>query len=172
MVVINLFGGPGAGKSTTAAGLFFKMKTDEYVRSVELVTEFAKDLVYAGRIKELSSNQLYITAKQYHRMERLRDQVDFVITDSPIIQGMMYTPKNYFSFFKPLLKEMHYSFENFNVYINRVKQYKEYGRTQSQEKSDKIARNVRDFLDTNDIKYHVVNGDSSAPDTIKSLLLI
>ena len=44
MKVINLFAGPGTGKSTTAAGLFYKMKSKGYM--VELVTEFAKDLVY------------------------------------------------------------------------------------------------------------------------------
>lgn len=41
--VINLIGGPGSGKSTTAAGLFFRMKSMG-VRC-ELVTEYAKELV-------------------------------------------------------------------------------------------------------------------------------
>jgi len=172
MIVINLFGGPGAGKSTTAAGLFFKMKNDKYVRSVELVTEFAKDMVYAGRTKELNSNQLYITAKQYSRMERLRGQVDFVIADSPIIQGSMYAPDNYFTFFTPLLRELHHSFDNFNIFINRVKKYKEYGRGQSEKESDELGCNIREFLDSNNLKYYVVDGNKSAPDTIKSLLLI
>ena len=172
MRVINLFGGPGSGKSTASAGLFFKMKMDKHVKSVELVTEFAKDLVYAGRTKELDNNQLYITAKQYSRIQRLRDQVDYVITDSPLIQGLMYTPENYFSFFKPLVKEVYYSFNNFNVFINRVKEFKQHGRGQTEEESDLISRNIRNFLDENNVKYIRVDGDVGAPDTIMSLLLI
>ena len=42
--VINLLGAPGAGKSTAAAGLFYRMKKE--FLSVELVTEYAKDLIY------------------------------------------------------------------------------------------------------------------------------
>jgi hypothetical protein len=64
MKVINLWAGPGAGKSTTAAGLFFLMKLTG--RRVELVTEYAKEVVYdqdPTRIK----NQLLILAKQCSR---------------------------------------------------------------------------------------------------------
>jgi hypothetical protein len=43
MKVINLWAGPGAGKSTTAAGLFLMKLTG---RRVELVTEYAKEVVY------------------------------------------------------------------------------------------------------------------------------
>jgi adenylylsulfate kinase-like enzyme len=41
--VINLFGGPGTGKSTLAAALFTDLKMKGI--NAELVTEFAKDLV-------------------------------------------------------------------------------------------------------------------------------
>lgn len=172
MVVINLFGGPGAGKSSTAAGLFFKMKSDKHVKSVELITEFAKDLVYAERFKELKNNQIYISAKQHHRMEIVRDQVDYLITDSPLLLGLIYKPNNYYNFFEPLLKELYFSFNNFNILLRRVKEYKGYGRTQKEEKAKKIDNEIRELLNKNNIKYHVVNGDISAPDTIKSLLLI
>jgi hypothetical protein len=172
MIVINLFGGPGAGKSTTAAGLFFKMKTDKHVKSVELVTEFAKDMVYAQRMKELSENQLYITSKQHHKMERVRNQVDYLITDSPVLQGLVYTPINYLAFFEPLVKEVYYSFNNFNILLRRVKDFKEYGRTQKEEKAKELDRNIRALLAENNIKYWEVDGDENAPETIKSLLLI
>jgi len=170
MRVINLFGGPGTGKSTTAAGTFFKMKSAGNFGKVELVTEFAKDMVYAGRLRELEVNQLYITAKQYHRMERLRDQVDYIITDSPIIQGVIYTPDNYFKSFLPLLIELHHSFDNINIFLNRVKEYKEYGRTQTEEKAIKLDSQIIDFFKQNDIEYTVFNGDEKAPDMLLYML--
>lgn len=43
-LVVNLFGGPGCGKSTTMARLFADLKTRGL--NVEMVSEFAKDLVY------------------------------------------------------------------------------------------------------------------------------
>ncbi len=52
--VINLWAGPGAGKSTTAAGLFNLMKIRGY--NVELVTEFAKEMVYEGRLRGWRAN--------------------------------------------------------------------------------------------------------------------
>ncbi len=55
--VVNLFGGPSAGKSTTAAGVFALLKLHD-LRS-ELVTEFAKDLTWEKREKTLN-NQYYI----------------------------------------------------------------------------------------------------------------
>jgi adenylate kinase family enzyme len=42
---INIFGGPGAGKSTTAAALFAEMKRRGM--NVELATEVAEDREYA-----------------------------------------------------------------------------------------------------------------------------
>lgn len=168
MKVINLFGGPGAGKSTTAAGLFFKMKNHNL--KVELVTEFAKDLVYAERFKELKTNQVYITAKQYSKLERVRDQVDYVISDSPLIIGLQYAPENYFEFFDPLVRELHYSFDNINIFIKRVKQYRNYGRYQTEEESDKISNKIQDLLNSNGIVYDIVNGDKTAPESIFNLI--
>ena len=45
--VINLYGGPGCGKSTVSSGLFYKMKSEGYC--VEYVSEYAKDLTYEER---------------------------------------------------------------------------------------------------------------------------
>ncbi len=172
MVVINLFGGPGSGKSTTAAGLFFKMKLDNRVKSVELVTEFAKDMVYAGRTEELRDNQLYITAKQYSRMQRLAGKVDYIITDSPLVQSIMYTPEDYFNSFKQLVIEVYSSFTNLNVFINRVKKYEQYGRDRTEEESNIISNNILGLLDKNNLDYVRVDGDNDAPDIIKNVLLV
>lgn len=44
MIVVNLYGGPGVGKSTGAAYVFARLKEAGVV--AELVTEFAKDLTW------------------------------------------------------------------------------------------------------------------------------
>ena len=43
-LVVNLIGGPGCGKSTTTAGLFYELKKKGY--NCEMSLEFAKDKVY------------------------------------------------------------------------------------------------------------------------------
>ena len=53
MLIINLFGAPGAGKSTGAAYVFSQLKAAGV--NAELVTEFAKDKVWErnkGRFRE------------------------------------------------------------------------------------------------------------------------
>ena len=88
MKVINLYGGPGSGKSTTAAGLYYRMKMAHH--NVELVTEYAKDLVYADRLEGMLDQQEYIFAKQNNRLHRLRNKTDWVVTDSPILLSTVY----------------------------------------------------------------------------------
>ncbi|TYO65512.1 hypothetical protein FXV83_16395 [Bradyrhizobium hipponense] len=59
-LVINLIGGPGSGKSTTAAGLFFLMKLAGL--KAELVVEYAKELSYDENWSTLK-NQLHVLAE-------------------------------------------------------------------------------------------------------------
>ena len=56
-VVINLFGGPGCGKSTIAAELFAILKKQGY--EVELVTEYAKDKVWEESLKSVIPAKMY-----------------------------------------------------------------------------------------------------------------
>lgn len=87
MLVVNLFGAPGAGKSTGAAYIFSKLKMAGV--NAELVTEFAKDKVWEES-KAVFQNQAYIFGKQYFRISRVQDKVDVVITDSPILLSSFY----------------------------------------------------------------------------------
>jgi len=70
MLVINLWGGPGAGKTTTAAGLFNALRHDWHL-NLELVTEFATDLCFE-QARENLKNQVYLLGNQYHRLWRLQ----------------------------------------------------------------------------------------------------
>lgn len=58
--VINLFGGPGCGKSTGAAYIFSLLKMKGM--NVELVTEFAKDKTWEHNSKALTC-QPYVFGK-------------------------------------------------------------------------------------------------------------
>ena len=167
MLVINLFGGPGSGKSTTAAGVFSLLKLHGV--NAELVTEFAKDLTWEQRYKTLE-NQYYIWAKQYHRMWRLRDNVDVIITDSPLILSLMYgeicdTHR------QTVLDTFRNTFENMNYILERVKEYNPKGRNQTEEEAREIDGGVRYMLDMENVPYKAVTGDYSGINNITSSIL-
>ena len=60
MIIVNLFGAPGAGKSTLAAYIFSKLKMRDI--NVELITEFAKDKTWEKNFSALK-NQAYMFGK-------------------------------------------------------------------------------------------------------------
>lgn len=165
MKVINLFAGPGAGKSTTAAGLFNVMKLAGH--KVELVTEFAKELVWDDQHKILK-DQLFLLSEQHRRINRLRDHdIEYVVTDSPILLNLAYKVEGYFENFEPLVVEIFQSFQNKNIVLQRVKPYLQYGRSQSEDEArglDIIISNLLDKYQPNN--YTPIIGDEHAPKII------
>ncbi len=140
-LIINLFGGPGCGKSTTMARLFADLKSRGL--NVEMVSEFAKDLVYEQR-HETMKDEMYIFAKQHHRIFRVNNKVDVIITDRPLlltnVYVQLYLPDDEFK--KDLMKLVRTTFNNFNnlnIVLNREGiEYKTEGRLQDLEESEEI----------------------------------
>jgi hypothetical protein len=167
MRVINLFGQPSAGKSTTAAGLFFLMKRANI--NCELVTEYAKQLVWAER-QATFKDQLYLLAKQNHRLFNLEGKVDFAITDCPIILNNVYA-QHYSQLYRDFVAETFNSYDNINFFIKRVKPYNPVGRNQTEGESDALVDVVRNVLNTYKIEYNEIEGDDDAPQKIKDFVL-
>lgn len=168
MYVINLFGQPGAGKSTGAAYIFSQLKLRGI--NAELVTEFAKDKVYE-ETKEVFNNQIYIFGKQYFRMSRIANKVDVIITDSPLLLSSFYTSgESYDKELNNLVLKVFNSFNNFNFFIKRTKTYNPSGRFQTEDESDKIAIRMQDFLRDRSVPYKVETGDIKGYNNILKLL--
>jgi hypothetical protein len=86
---INMFAGPGVGKSTAAAWLFARLSVAG-IRS-DLVQERVKEWAYEGR-KVAGFDQLWLFAEQLRREELLlRCGVQVVVTDSPIRLSVVYS---------------------------------------------------------------------------------
>lgn len=144
-IVINLIGAPSTGKSTIASELFAKMKWAGY--DVELVSEYAKELVWEER-HETFKNELYLFAKQQHRMFRLSKKVKFIITDRPLILSMFYNQKygTKSETFNELIREEVAKYENLNFFLTRTKPYNPKGRNQTEEESDQFAKEMYSML--------------------------
>jgi hypothetical protein len=148
--VINFFGGPGVGKSTAAAKLFSTMK--EQGLSCELVTEFAKELTWAGDRKALHC-QPFVTGTQLFRLERLVSKVDYIITDSPLPVGLLYSPLYDTESFEKSVLDWFNWFHNYNILITRKPgKYNQAGRNQNLDEAIAIDKRLLEFLDRNNIK--------------------
>lgn len=134
--VFNLLGGPGTGKSTTAAMLFARLKLAGFV--AELVTEKAKDLTWEKHPSALRCAP-YVFGNQLWRMERLRGQVEVIVTDSPLILSNIYAEDESAAFHQ-LVREKHASFRRADVFLKRVKPYQPIGRNQTQAEAEAIDR--------------------------------
>tara|TARA_Y100000034_G_scaffold136784_1_gene215747 strand:- start:7526 stop:8047 length:522 start_codon:yes stop_codon:yes gene_type:complete len=157
MKIINIFGGPGCGKSSTAAGLFYLMKRSNY--NVELVTEYAKDLTWEGDDSKLQ-DQLYILAKQNRRLVRLENKVDYIITDSPLLLGIQYaTPDYYPKYYESFLLEVWRHYDNLNYLLTRDGPYVTIGRSQSEKEAVILDAKIRNMLVCQDIPFMTVKSD-------------
>lgn len=154
--IINIMGGPGIGKSTAAAKIFAKLKENGY--SAELVTEVAKDYVWEEHTKILK-DQLFIFAKQNRRLERLRDKVDFVVTDSPGILATVYQMEGYYPSFEQLVLEVHNSYNNVNFVLNRHYGFQSEGRAHDEETSKNIDKRIISILERNSVPYFPLQTD-------------
>jgi hypothetical protein len=114
--IINLIGGPNTGKTCTALGLSYFMKRAGL--RVKYVQEYAEDMVYEDR-NNILADQLYILAKQNRRLHRLREITDYVITDSPLILGKVYSKNGGSQEFRDLLNTYWDSYDNVTFYHPR-----------------------------------------------------
>lgn len=169
MLIVNLYGAPGAGKSTGAAYIFSQLK----LRGVnaELVTEFAKDKVWEES-KAVFQNQAYIFGKQYFRISRVQDKVDVVITDSPILLSPFYANDPVLGEeFDRLVTKVSESYDSMNVFIDRTKPYNAAGRFQTEAESDALSKDLHEFLIAHGVSCRHYNGDMNGYNTLVADIL-
>lgn len=167
-LVVNLFGGPGSGKSTTAAGVFYELKSLGV--NCELAAEYAKDLTWEERHITFR-DQVYIFGKQFHRIHRLLDKVDVIITDSPILLTSVYDSEKRPTLRKLVLEE-HTKMWTFNVFINRVKKFNPKGRLHDETESRRLDARIINMLTNDNIPFVSVDGNPKGKDEIVSKIIL
>lgn len=168
LILVNLYGGPGCGKSTGMAYIFSHLKMAGV--NCEMVPEFAKELVWEERFKTLS-DQLYVFGKQQKRISMLDGQVDVVVTDSPLLLSLYYG-QNYSDSFKELIINTYLKYDSMNYILRRVKEYNPKGRMQTEDEAKSIDSHLFDLLSNNNISYFVVEGSQNGYDSIIEDILI
>jgi hypothetical protein len=173
-VVINLFAGPGAGKSTNAADIYALMKRAGL--SVELVREYAKDFVWGGkRIDRL--HQITLAGEQAFRESSLYGKVDYVVTDSPVILSGYYQRRyTEDEFLTPCVKEWMGAAEQTgvvykNIFLTRSKPYVSEGRNETEEQAKQIDDELRGYL-THKCRFEYTEMADGAPEKIVRLVTL
>jgi hypothetical protein len=139
--------------------------------SSEIVTEYAKDMVWEAR-HNILTDQIYLFAKQQRRLARLKGHgLAWVITDSPLPLGLCYlAPDANLDALKDLVWQVFDSYDNYNVVLTRNVPYDPIGRNQTVCEAAHMDQKVRDLLDHKQVPYHVVQGGSHCVDQIIAIL--
>ena len=168
MIVINLFAGPGSGKSTTCAGVFSKLKLAGV--NCEMALEYAKDKVWENSLDVLD-DQIYVFGKQLHRLNRLKGKVDVIITDSPILLSIIYN-KEASNYLDDLVIEQFHKFNNLNYYVVRDESFNPKGRVQNHEESMEKDDQIKTLLNEHNISYTTVYKHNSVDTIVNEVLKV
>lgn len=141
-LIVNLFAGPGAGKSTFCADIFANLKWEGI--DCEMALEYVKGKVWEGS-HSILDDQIYVFGKQQHELVKLNGKVDVVITDCPIPLSFIYY-KGDNPFFENQVFLEFVSYNNLNIFLKRVKKYNANGRVHSEEEAKEIDKKILDLF--------------------------
>lgn len=125
-LIVNLFGAPASGKTTTVPDIFTSLKKKGL--SAFQIQEYATYLIISGRVRELLREQDLIFTKQKHKQEIAQGKFRFVITESPLLLSSFYAPDDYPASFHEYVRAMWERFNNVNFYIYK-KDWSDYDAT-------------------------------------------
>lgn len=164
--IVNMYAGPSAGKSTLAAGLFYRMKHARL--NVELASEFAKDVVWSKDFFTME-DQYYLFGCQHQRIYKLLGQVDWIITDCPLMLMTVYSDDNKSlakydrspeqkKAFKELVLRTYLNYQNYDFFVERGnRKFIQQGRMQNLDQSIEKDQQIKAMLDSNGILYSEVS---------------
>ena len=161
-IVLNLFAGPGAGKSTGACYIFSQLKMKGI--DCEYVSEFAKDKVWEHN-EEVLKCQFYISGKQSYKISRVYGKVDVIITDSPILVGAIYGDYDNPNLVSTIVYECK-KYNNINIFLERDKPYNPNGRMQTEEEAKKKDAQLLELMKKYDVPYTTIQGNKEGYDSV------
>ncbi len=154
--VVNIFGGSGIGKTTTAAQLFFEMKLQGI--HCELVREYVKNWAWRGE-KIGIYDQIYLLGKQARYESTLYNKVDFIITDSPLLLCPAYEKfyRGTDIVHQSALKFVEFAdsqgVEHVNFLLKRTHPFDPRGRFETAEMAEQVDKAIKEFLVENNVRF-------------------
>ena len=175
--IINIFGGPGIGKSSIAAGITYKLKKNHI--SCDQPYEFPKLLAWDDNHSAIQ-DQLYVLANQHRGIVKSYGKVDYIVLDSPILLSLTY--RNYYkgteypsslygeSFDKMVLDTFN-QYDNINIVLDRADGvHNNDERYQNLEESKELDGVIENSLIENNIPFHKIKVNDDTVDDIMKLV--
>ena len=157
MIVINFFGPSCSGKSTLAAGVFYRLKS--FGLNAEMALEYVKDSVYDGNPYPFK-DQIYVFAHQLKRLRQYEGKVYYVVTDAPLLLSHSFAGDKECQAFHDLIDHEWKRYNNVNVFLDwRNVPYTSSGRKSEHDNREKYAKKIKKLLDDRNEKYIVVPSD-------------
>jgi len=172
MIVVNIFGGPGAGKSLNAFGLTYHLK--RLGVNADFVPEYAKELVY-GEDWQTLADQSAVLDEQYRRLVRLAGKVDIAVTDGSLLLSLVYGNALGADRFSEndaeRTRRLWRSFDNTNFLIQRSPEfgYETTGRYQDEAGANEVDRRMIDMLKAEAVGYTAVATGRALPRMLEVL---
>ena len=160
-LMINFYAGPSNGKTTAALELTASLKKAGY--NVEYVSEYAKELVLENKT-ELLNDQKHVTDEQYKRFDRIRSSADIIVTDSPVLLGLVYGEDKIDAEYAKQVRAYYDSFDNFNMLMIRPKDatFQTEGRVHDEKQSIELDGKIKSMLDAQGVFYGSYKRDDIA----------
>ncbi len=156
---INLWGGPGVGKTATAYWLFSELKIKGY--DVQFSEEACKRWACQGR-PIISMDQLLLTALQVNTEdEYLRSGTHLVITDCPVMISYVYAHRDKLDYSDIILdigRNFEKRYPSVNIFIERSKdiKYQSEGRYETEDEAKHADKLMYDFVNKEYRTLHLV----------------
>lgn len=150
-LTVNIYGGPGCGKSTRINYIASILKLNGIL--CEVCSEFAKDEIHKGCSDNLK-DQKYIFGNQQHLLKKLTEIYPIIINDGTLMNCIMYDLSGDNEFHNVIYKT-YKEFNNLNYFIERDKDIKfvQEGRVHSYEESLEKDKEILKILEKYDESY-------------------
>ena len=175
--IVNLFSGPGSGKTSIASGLMYELKKKHI--SCDAPYEFPKLLAWDDNQSAIK-DQLYVIANQHRGIVHSYGKVDYIVLDSPILLSLVY--KNYYDenaypsvlyneSFDKMILGIHSHYDNLNIVLKRgVGVYNNKERFQQLNSSLELDILIKNMLDIHSIPYVEIEVNDNTVTNIMNLL--
>lgn len=146
-LVINIFGGPGTGKSTLASQIFADLKRHHIEAACP--EEHAKLALWSGQ-PWLLDQQVILLGRTWETIHALIDKVDVIIVDSPLLLCSVYAQDREPSVFHDLAADLHKRTHRINLLLDRDPSngYSRNGRRETESEARQADDRIRHVLET------------------------